>query len=42
MHNSTLEPASHGMDSMMVMLPSSFAESIFRRKDWRGTTSETQ
>ena len=35
MQNSTPEPASHGMDSMVVTLPSVSSELIVRMKDWR-------
>lgn len=38
MQNSVLEPAPHGIDSMIALLPSAFVDLIFRRKDWRGTT----
>ena len=35
MQNSVLEPASHGIDLVMAVLPSEFIDTIFRRKDWR-------
>ena len=38
MQNSVLESASHGMDSVTVVLPSAFTDTTFRRKDWRGAT----
>ena len=38
MQTSTLEPASHGTDSIVVMLPSVFSDLIVRKKDWRWTT----
>ena len=38
MQSSALEPASHGTDSMIVMLPSVYSDLMVRRKDWTGTT----
>ena len=35
-HSSVLEPASHGMDLMIAVLPSEFCDTILRRKVWRG------
>ena len=40
MQSSTLEPASHGKDSIIVMLPSVFSALIVRKKDWKWTTGE--
>ena len=36
MQNSVVEPASHGMDVVIAVLPSAFVDTMFRRKDWRG------
>lgn len=36
--NSVLEPASHGKDLVMAVLPLAFVDSISRRENWRGAT----